>query len=82
MSITKPFNNESETCNIGGLTLENRVDKVSIFGSLDITKDAVGLQRAVALTDALLQIVDELKRSELPEAITNIPTVKVEDPFK
>jgi len=37
-----PFKNESESLQIGDLTVENRIDRISIFGSIDITRDKEG----------------------------------------
>lgn len=75
------FANESQVVGIGDIEVENRLDKVSIHGSLDITKDAQGLQDALALKALVDCIVDELKRSDLPESITNDTPVPVRNPF-
>jgi len=37
-----PFANETEAEQIGGLTVENRVKRLAIFGEIDITKDRAG----------------------------------------
>jgi hypothetical protein len=77
-----PFENESQALSFGDLNIENRVDRVSIFGSLDLTKDMRGLADALELKRLLDSVVDELKRSNLPDSIeTEAPKV-VKNPFK
>lgn len=46
METIDPFANESEVLQIGDLTVENRMFQVSIFGSIDITRDKPGLEIA------------------------------------
>ncbi|WP_448205369.1 hypothetical protein [Azospirillum sp. sgz302134] len=48
-SDLKPFANETQALSIGDLSVENCVDRVSLFGSLDLTRDKTGLERARAL---------------------------------
>ena len=38
MSI-RPFENEEESLSIGGLTVENRTDRVELYGSVHLTRD-------------------------------------------
>ena len=51
MSSIKPYQNEEESLAIGELTVENRLDRVSVYGSIDLTKDKAGLQQAKALKE-------------------------------
>ena len=78
-----PFANEEEVITIQELTLENRLDKVSIHGSVDITKDQQGLEYAFALKRQIDTIVEYLKKQALPEKIgvENIAKV-VKNPFE
>ena len=78
-----PFENEEEVITIQELTLENRLDRVSIHGSVDITKDKQGLEYAFALKRQIDTIVEKLKREDLPEKI-NIENVakEVKNPFE
>ena len=48
-----PFANESESLGIGDLTIENRTDRVSIYGYIDLTHDKVGLEHARMLKAVL-----------------------------
>lgn len=43
------FNNESEVSEIGNLSIENRLDRISVHGDLDITLDKDGLLKARSL---------------------------------
>jgi len=70
MSIT-PYSNESDAITIGGLTVENRVDRIAIYGDIDITRDRRGLNRARDLMDVLQAVVDMLEAEKnLPEIIS------------
>ena len=41
------FKDNSASMDIGGLTLENNEERVSIYGSLNIGRDQQGLQQAM-----------------------------------
>lgn len=51
------------------MTIENRVDKVSIYGSIDITRDKKGLEVARKMADLLNAMVKKLSSEELPESL-------------
>jgi len=76
-----PFKNESECLQIGDLNIENRLDRISIFGSLDITRDKEGLASAKSLKAILDLTLAELESAELPDKITLAGTDTVENPF-
>jgi hypothetical protein len=76
-----PYKNESECLQIGDLTIENRIDRVSIFGSIDITRDKEGLAVARQLKQVLELTLTELEGADLPDQITLEPTDIVENPF-
>jgi len=40
------YENEEETFQIDQLTIENRLDRVQVYGSIELTKDKVGLEHA------------------------------------
>ena len=79
--LINPFQNESDTLQLGDLTIENRVDRMSFYGSLDITRDKIGLENAQQLKSIIEMIVGELESSELPDQITIEPTDTVNNPF-
>ena len=61
MKTITPFANDSEAVSLGDLTIENGTDQVSLYGSLDMTKDKAGLKRARALKAAVDAIVAALE---------------------
>jgi hypothetical protein len=77
-----PFHNESETLQIAELTIENRLDRVSLFGSLDITLDKEGLEKARQLKDVVDLIIAEMNSADLPDHVSLIPPDSVKNPFE
>ncbi|HQS67745.1 MAG TPA: hypothetical protein PLM93_11230 [Sulfuricurvum sp.] len=76
------YENESDSFMIQDLTVENRLDRVSIYGTLDITRDRVGLNDALKLKRIIDASIDALKRDKnLPDKIETIATDSVENPF-
>lgn len=78
-----PFANESDAISIGGLSIENRTDRISIYGSIDITRDQTEQAHAEqlqALFDAIV-IVIVTKAEQLPAAISIKPAEDVDNPF-
>jgi len=78
-----PFENEEEVITIQELSIENRLDRVSINGSVDITKDKQGLEYAFALKRQIDTIVEYLKKQDLSDKISieNVDRV-VKNPFE
>jgi hypothetical protein len=79
--IINPFQNESESLQIGDLTIENRVDRVSIYGSIDLTLDKEGLAKARQLKEILALTLAELEKAPLPDRISLAPADTVDNPF-
>jgi hypothetical protein len=77
----KPFFDEFSSDEIAGLTMENHVDHVSIYGQGMITKDQQGLVQALALQKQINAIVCALQDTTLPNEIMNKPAVIVDNPF-
>ena len=79
----KPFQNDTESLGLGqDLTLENGTDRLSIYGSLTITRDLAGLVEARQLLDILRDAVAVLEADpHLPAKIRDKPTKKVDNPF-
>ena len=67
----RPFADESAVVRIGGLTVENRTDRVSLGGGLDLTRDRAGLAAAPQLLDLVAAVVTALEAegAALPEAL-------------
>ncbi len=45
----QPFSDDSASLSIGEFTIENGTDKVALYGSLNVTRDKIGLKQAKAL---------------------------------
>jgi hypothetical protein len=78
-----PFTNESESLGIGDLTIENRTDRISIYGNVDLTRDKAGLEHARMLKAVLDRVVQVLESErDLPDRIAppDIPD-EVPNPF-
>jgi hypothetical protein len=79
-----PFANESESLDIGNLTIENRTDRVLIYGSIDLTRDKVGREHARKLKAVLDKVVQALESEKnLPNDIAppDMPD-EVANPFQ
>ena len=57
----KPYADDSASATIGGLTVENGRDCLSLYGSLDLTRDKAGLAKARQLHDLLHSAVKALE---------------------
>ena len=72
MTTIKPYANESDSLGIGELTVENRTDRVSIYGSIDLTRDKEGLQYARALKALMDTVISALESEKnLPDKIAS-----------
>ncbi|PWF48681.1 hypothetical protein [Massilia glaciei] len=76
-----PYANEADVLHVGNLMLENRLDRITLSGDLDLTADRPGLARARLLHRLLGEIVASLEGQALPDALP-APAVKlVDNPF-
>jgi hypothetical protein len=84
MKTIKPYANESDSVGIADLTVENRTDRVSVYGSIDLTRDKQGLKHARDLRDLLDRVVKALEtEKDLPDRVPPPEaTDSVENPFK
>jgi hypothetical protein len=76
-----PFADASTSECIDELTIENRADRLDLYGSLSITRDKQGLRRARALLDMLSQTIQVLESEDLPDQIQERPSDLVTNPF-
>jgi hypothetical protein len=77
-----PYQNEKECLQINDLTIENRTDRLSIYGNLDLTRDKEGLAAARMLKEVIDQTVAALEQEDLPEKIVLAAVEIVDNPFK
>lgn len=79
----KPYANEADVQRIGGLQMENRLDRITISGDIDLTRDAAGLSDARALQALLTQIVGALEAvPDLPHKLAAPKVKKTSNPFE
>jgi hypothetical protein len=83
MTAFSAFQNESDALTFDDLKVENRADRISIYGSLTLTRDQAGLAAAKELRTILENIVAALEgEPDLPvKAAPAEPTVSVKNPF-
>lgn len=60
MTKLTPFAEDAASTAIDKLTIENGRLRLSLYGSLDVTRDKAGLQRALALKEIVDQAVKTL----------------------
>ena len=66
----RPYQNEADAVEIGDLKIENRLDRVTVHGRIDLTRDKPGLENARALKKLLDDVVSTLEGDPvLPEHI-------------
>lgn len=83
MTKLTPFADDAASIGIDKLTIENGKEKLSLYGSIDITRDREGLQRALALKAIVDQAVHALTSDPaLPQRLPPFekPTT-VKNPF-
>ena len=80
-----PFANEADVIGIADLTLENRLDRITIAGDVDLTADLPGLAHARRLQAVLGEIVAALEArasaGELPEQLPPPEVKTIDNPF-
>ena len=80
-----PFANEADVIGIGDLMLENRVDRITVSGDVDLTADQPGLAQARRLHAVLGDIVAALEAraagGELPDALPPPEVKTIDNPF-
>lgn len=83
MTLTvRPFADDGASIAIGKLTIENSADCLSLYGSLDITRDRRGLEVAQQLQTVLTQAIETLQdQKDLPDAVPRQGHRTVPNPF-
>ncbi|MYM34981.1 hypothetical protein GTP38_11610 [Duganella sp. FT94W] len=82
MSKFIPYKNESDVLHIGGLMIENRLDRITISGDIDLTADQAGLADAHALRQLLVDVVAKLEAQSLPARLPPTTNTIVANPFE
>jgi hypothetical protein len=76
-----PYANEADVLEIGNLMLENRLDRITISGDLDLTADKQGLEAARLLHAQLGAVVAALEARTLPDRLPPPAVDTVDNPF-
>ncbi len=76
--MIKPFADDEAVASIGDLAIENGTGKVAISGSVEITRDQVGLERARALKQLADDLVAELEACHAPQQVAAAQTASVD----
>lgn len=82
MKTIAPYANESDALQIEDLSIENRLDQVVLYGSLVLSRDKPGLERARQLKAVLDAVVLLLEADRnLPDQIPIKAPDRVKNPF-
>jgi len=76
-----PFANEADVLHVGDLMIENRLDRITLSGDVDLTLDQAGLALARRLHALLGEIVGRMEGAELPERLPPPNVAQVDNPF-
>lgn len=76
-----PYANEADVLHIGGLTVENRLDRITIAGDIDLTLDKAGLADTRALHKLLTDVLAKLEATDLPDRLPPPDVQTVSNPF-
>jgi hypothetical protein len=76
-----PYANESDVLHIGGLTIENRVDRITVSGDIDLTLDQAGLRDTRVLHKLLSDVLAKLEAGPLPDKLPPPDVQSVANPF-
>lgn len=81
--VLQPFA-DAKSLTIGGLTVENDADRVSLYGSADFTRDKLGLEQARKLKAVLDAVCEALAGdTSLPDKIAGPDNPdRVRNPFQ
>ena len=83
MPALQPFENETQSIQIDELTIENRLDRIELYGALVITRDQMGLQRALEIQTLINATVQSLQaQTDLPQSLVIKPSETIDNPFK
>lgn len=76
-----PYANEADVVIIGKLMIENRLDRITLSGDVDLAFDRSGLAKARDLHQLLGAIVARLEAAALPDALPAPDIQTVKNPF-
>jgi hypothetical protein len=80
-AVFVPFANEADVLQVGNLTIENRIDRITLSGDVDLTLDKAGLATAQQLLQLLGDAVAKMEAAELPDSLPAPDVKTVANPF-
>lgn len=80
-AVFVPFANEADVLHVGNLTIENRIDRITLSGDVDLTLDNAGLAKAKLLHQLLGDVLANMEAAELPESLPAPDVKTVANPF-
>jgi len=81
MKTFTPFANEADVLHIGQLQIENRLDRITLSGDVDLTLDQAGLDHARTLHALLGEIVGKMEALAIPQHLASPAVKTVKNPF-
>ena len=76
-----PYANEADVVHVGELMFENRLDRITISGDVDLTMDAAGLADARRLHELITAVLARLEAGPLPDKLPPPDVKTVDNPF-
>lgn len=76
-----PYANEADVLQVDNLMIENRLDRITISGDVDLTADQQGLAHARRLHEILGAVLAKLEGQSLPERLPPPDVKNVANPF-
>lgn len=78
-----PFENDNQVLSIGGLSIENGLDAIEIYGELILRRDVDGLSQAKALQEFAQALVAALEQPSIAGAdpVAFVPPDRIDNPF-
>ena len=79
----RPFAEDASAQTFAGFSIENGTQRIALHGSLDLTRDRAGLERARTLKSLFEAVVATLETEDLPDSIPDEPETAepVRNPF-
>jgi hypothetical protein len=76
-----PYANEADVLQVDNLMIENRLDRITLSGDVDLTLDKTGLAHARRLKEVIDAVLAQLESQDLPDQLPPPPVTKVTNPF-
>ncbi len=77
-----PFANESDVVQLGNMMVENRLDRITLNGDIDLTLDQIGLEHARSLQRLLGAVLARMEAQPLPAHLPAPDVKMVDNPFE